>query len=109
MLNARLACVFLLQLRPNLVKWLVFHLCLWRKSYFMKRGVKHDKVRPPGSASTAAAHVLQENWGFGDTQVVLLLACMRFVTCCCSFHLVKPTPAHSPHPCQAPCAHPAYL
>lgn len=32
------------QLRANVLKWLVFHLCLWRKSYFMKRGIKHDKV-----------------------------------------------------------------
>jgi hypothetical protein len=33
-----------LQLRANVFKWLVFHLCLWRKSYYMKRGIKHDKV-----------------------------------------------------------------
>jgi hypothetical protein len=47
--------LLLLQLRANVVKWLVFHFCLWRKSYFMKRGVKHDKVRAVGRASTAAA------------------------------------------------------
>jgi hypothetical protein len=46
--------VSLLQLRANVVKWLVFHFCLWRKSYFMKRGVKHDKVRSHSSASTTA-------------------------------------------------------
>jgi hypothetical protein len=36
---------FCVQLRTNVFKWLVFHLCLWRKSYYMKRGIKHDKVR----------------------------------------------------------------
>ncbi|WIA33081.1 hypothetical protein OEZ86_006237 [Tetradesmus obliquus] len=38
------------QLRANVLKWLVFHLCLWRKSYFMKRGIKHDKASPLADA-----------------------------------------------------------
>lgn len=34
------------QLRSNLVKWAVFHCCLALKSYWMKRGFRHDKASP---------------------------------------------------------------
>lgn len=41
----------LLQLQKSLIKRLVFQICLWVKSFMMKRGVKHDKV-------TARCHLL---------------------------------------------------
>lgn len=34
-----------LQVSRSFTKRLIFEACLWIKSYRMKRGVKHDKVR----------------------------------------------------------------
>lgn len=33
-----------LQLQKSFIKWLVFTICVWVKSFWMKRGIKHDKV-----------------------------------------------------------------
>jgi hypothetical protein len=38
-------CACLLQVSRSFTKRLIFEACLWIKSYRMKRGVKHDKVR----------------------------------------------------------------
>lgn len=34
-----------MQLQASFVKYLVFQVCVWVKSLFMKLGLKHDKVR----------------------------------------------------------------
>lgn len=41
------ACCYtipILQLQKSFIKWLVFTICVWVKSFWMKRGIKHDKV-----------------------------------------------------------------
>jgi hypothetical protein len=41
------ACCYtipILQLQKSFIKWLVFTICVWVKSFWMKHGTKHDKV-----------------------------------------------------------------
>jgi hypothetical protein len=37
--------VAVLQLQTSFVKYFVFQACVWIKSFFMKLGLKHNKVR----------------------------------------------------------------
>lgn len=54
------------QLRSNLIKWLVFHFCLWRKAYFMKKGIRHNKVGQLADPQFFAAARLQHAAVLGD-------------------------------------------
>jgi hypothetical protein len=37
-------CLLLLQLQHSPIRWFIFQACVWLKSFWMKRGMKHDKV-----------------------------------------------------------------
>jgi hypothetical protein len=62
-------CLLLLQLQHSPIKWFIFQACVWVKSFWMKRGIKHDKVSRPlvlhkthlQSGSKTLPAVTQEN------------------------------------------------
>eukprot|EP00878_Enallax_costatus_P008716 GHUV01009110.1.p1 GENE.GHUV01009110.1~~GHUV01009110.1.p1 ORF type:complete len:512 (+),score=126.28 GHUV01009110.1:442-1977(+) len=73
------------QLKSSFIKWLVFHICLWHKSYNMKRGIKHDKASP--IADMLAFNNIKRKLG-GRVRLILSGAAplstrvQEFMSCC---------------------------